>query len=112
MSMRMIGTINFKKNPHARSLFFRDPKSAAPARPKTIAEMKKLQSFVKSQISSPGESLTNSINRQAQRDETFNEFIKKFKSKHEKDWANIIDLSQDDMEDKVSKSCLFSYFVF
>jgi hypothetical protein len=86
-------------------LFFENAKKKLPNRPKTVAEMKRLQNFVKAQVSTPGESLTNSIQKQAHRDETFNEFIKKFKSKNEKEWANIIDLTQEDMEDKLlSKS--------
>ena len=63
--------------------------------------MKKLQGFVRTQISEPGQSLTQSIKRQAQRDETFNEFLKKFKAKNENNWANIVDLTREDMEDKL-----------
>ena len=69
--------------------------------PKTLSEMKKLQKFVKTQITTPGQSLTQSIKKQAERDETFNEFLKKFKAKNENEWANIIDLTREDMEDKL-----------
>ena len=45
-------------------------------RPKTIQEMKKLQQFVKNKVTQPGESLVASIQKQAKRDESFNDFLK------------------------------------
>lgn len=68
-----------KKNPKNRMLFFADKKkdlANMTKRPKTIAEMKRLQNFVKDKVSTPGESLTASIQKQAKRDETFNDFLK------------------------------------
>ena len=32
----------------------------------------------------------------AQRDESFNEFLRNFKAKNEQKWANIIDATQDE----------------
>lgn len=37
----------------------------------------------------------------AKRDETFNEFLKNFKAKNEQNWANIIDLTQEEQENKL-----------
>jgi len=36
----------------------------------------------------------------SQRDENFNEFFSNFKSKNEQGWSNIIDLTQEEQEDK------------
>ena len=35
----------------------------------------------------------------AQRDESFNEFLRSFKAKNEHKWANIIDATQDEQEE-------------
>ena len=35
----------------------------------------------------------------AQRDESFNEFLRNFKAKNEQNWANIIDATQDEKEE-------------
>lgn len=35
----------------------------------------------------------------AQRDESFNEFLRNFKAKNEQKWANIIDATQDEQEE-------------
>lgn len=35
----------------------------------------------------------------AQRDESFNEFLRSFKAKNEQKWANIIDATQDEQEE-------------
>ena len=40
-----------------------------------------------------------SIRSMAQRDESFNEFLRNFKAKNEQKWANIIDASQDEQEE-------------
>jgi len=37
----------------------------------------------------------------AKRDEGFNEFLKKFKAKNEQGWANIIDLTQEQQEERL-----------
>ena len=37
----------------------------------------------------------------AQKDESFNEFLRTFKAKNEQGWANIIDLTQDQQEDRL-----------
>ncbi len=37
----------------------------------------------------------------AKRDESFNEFLKNFKAKNEQNWANILDLSQEEQENKL-----------
>ncbi len=39
-----------------------------------------------------------SIKSMAKRDEEFNEFLKNFKAKNEQNWANIIDLTQEEQE--------------
>jgi len=84
-------------------LFFADRKNTgrkeAATRPKTIAEIKKLQNFVKTQQTTPGKSLNASIRSMAQRDESFNEFLRNFKAKNEQKWANIIDATQDEQEE-------------
>ncbi len=79
-------------------LFFANPqpeKKKTIVRPRTIQEIKKLQSFVKQYKSEPGKSLNESIKSMAKRDEGFNEFLKNFKAKNEQGWANIIDLTQE-----------------
>ena len=68
--------------------------------PRTISEIKRLQNFVKSQ-GVEGKSLKQSIRNLAQKDESFNEFLKNFKSKNEQGWANVIDLTQDQQENKL-----------
>lgn len=84
-------------------LMFADRKSTgrkeAASRPKTIAEIKKLQKFVQGQQKTPGKSLNASIRSMAQRDESFNEFLRNFKAKNEQKWANIIDATQDEQEE-------------
>ena len=86
-----------------RTLFFADRKHTgrkeAASRPKTIAEIKKLQKFVKTQQTTPGKSLNASIRSMAQRDESFNEFLRSFKAKNEHKWANIIDATQEEQEE-------------
>ena len=37
----------------------------------------------------------------ARRDESFNDFLKNFKAKNEQNWANIVDLTQLEQEDKL-----------
>ena len=80
--MRMMSSgFNIKKNPKNRMLYFADKKidvGVRNRRPKTIQEMKKLQSFIQKKVSQPGESLTASIQKQAQRDESFNDFLKEY----------------------------------
>ena len=71
------------------------------SRPRSISEIKKLQSFVKSYKSEEGKSLNQSIRKLAARDESFNEFLKSFKAKNEQGWANIIDLTQEQQENKL-----------
>ena len=64
-------------------LFFANPqpeKKKTIVRPRTIQEIKKLQSFVKQYKSEPGKSLNESIKSMAKRDEGFNEFLKNFKA--------------------------------
>ena len=91
------------KNKESQMLFFADRKNKGrketASRPKTIAEIKKLQKFVKSQQNTPGKSLNASIRSMAQRDESFNEFLRNFKAKNEQNWANIIDATQDEKEE-------------
>lgn len=65
------------------------------SRPKTIQEIKKLQSFVKTQTQEPGKNLNASIKSMAKRDPSFNEFLKNFKAKNEQNWASIVDMTQD-----------------
>jgi hypothetical protein len=78
--MRMLSTEGqIKKNPKNRMLYFADRKKDIgnmTKKPKTIQEMKRLQSFIKEKVSVPGESLSASIQTQAKRDETFNDFLK------------------------------------
>ncbi len=67
-------------------LFFSDPnpeKKKQIVKPKTVRDIKKLQSFVKEYKTEPGKSLNESIKSMAKRDETFNEFLKNFKAKNE-----------------------------
>lgn len=61
-------------------------------KPRTIGEIKRLQNFVKSH-GEEGKSLKQSIRKLAQKDESFNEFLRNFKAKNEQGWANIIDLT-------------------
>jgi NADH:ubiquinone oxidoreductase subunit 5 (subunit L)/multisubunit Na+/H+ antiporter MnhA subunit len=85
-------------------LFFADAapeKKKTIVRPRTIREIKTLQSFVRQYKSEPGKSLNESIKSMAKRDESFNEFLKNFKEKNEQGWANIIDLSQEEQERKL-----------
>ena len=42
-----------------------------------------------------GKSLNQSIRKMAQKDESFNEFLRNFKAKNEQGWANIVDLTQE-----------------
>ena len=79
-------------------LFFQDKKAKRGkqsdlTRPRTIQEIKKLQSFVKSYKTEEGKSLNQSVRKMAQKDENFNEFLRNFKAKNEQGWANIIDLT-------------------
>lgn len=90
---------NKNKYQESQMLFFADPapeKKKTIVRPRTIGEIKKLQSFVKEYKSQPGKSLNESIKSMAKRDEGFNEFLKNFKAKNEQGWANIIDLTQEE----------------
>ncbi len=91
---------NSNKHHENQMLFFADRRNTgrkeAASRPKTIQEIKKLQKFVKQQQSTPGKSLNASIRSMAQRDESFNEFLRNFKAKNEQNWANIIDATQDE----------------
>lgn len=79
MPLSYISDFSIKKNPRNRMLYFKDGKTPTEQfykRPKTLSEMKRLQSFVKQKVSQPGESLSASIETQAKRDETFNDFLK------------------------------------
>ena len=93
------------KNRHQenQALYFSDRRNAGrkegASRPKTIAEIKKLQKFVQGQQTTPGKSLNASIRSMAQRDESFNEFLRSFKAKNEQKWANIIDATQHEQEE-------------
>jgi len=102
-SLRMMSTkFNIKKNPKNRMLFFKNKGqdlASLNKRPKTINEMNKLKSFIHKKVTVPGLSLEASIKNQAARDESFNDFLKEYKQKHEKDWKNIIDLTQEKKED-------------
>lgn len=60
-----------------------------------------MQKFVKTQKTEQGQSLNESIQKMAKRDESFNEFLKNFKAKNEQNWANIIDLTQLEQEDRL-----------
>lgn len=85
-------------------LFFADPepeKKKTIVRPRTIGEIKKLQSFVRQYKSEEGKSLNESIKSMAKRDESFNEFLRNFKAKNEQGWANIVDLTQAEQERKL-----------
>ena len=48
-----------------------------------------------------GKSLNQSIKKLARKDESFNEFLKNFKAKNEQGWANIIDLTQEEQENRL-----------
>lgn len=54
---------------------------------------------MKTQQETKGTSLNASIRSMAQRDESFNEFLRSFKAKNEQGWANIIDATQDEKEE-------------
>jgi len=87
-------------------LFFQDKKSKRGkqsdfTRPRTIQEIKKLQNFVRSYKTDEGKSLNQSVRKMAQKDESFNEFLRNFKAKNEQGWANIVDLTQDAQEDRL-----------
>ena len=73
LSLRNFSTrFNIKKNPKNRMLFFSGKEQYAPNRQKmarTIQEIKK-------QVNYPGNSLAASIEEQAKRDESFNDFLK------------------------------------
>ena len=56
---------------------------------------------MKSYKTEEGKSLNNSIRKMSAKDEAFNEFFKNFKAKNEQGWANIIDLTQEDQEDRL-----------
>lgn len=67
-------------------LFFADPnpeKKKQIVKPRTVRDIKKLQSFVKEYKTEPGKSLNESIKSMAKRDESFNEFLRNFKAKNE-----------------------------
>lgn len=67
-------------------LFFADTnpeKKKQIIKPRTVRDIKKLQSFVKEYKTEPGKSLNESIKSMAKRDESFNEFLKNFKAKNE-----------------------------
>ena len=74
---------------------------AAAGRPKTIQEIKRLKNFVNSQRNEPGKSLTGTIKQFAQRDESFNEFLRNFKAKNEQNWASVVDLTQEEQEEQL-----------
>eukprot|EP00347_Sterkiella_histriomuscorum_P015440 403357023 len=85
----------------SQMLFFADPnpqKKHQIVKPRTVRDIKKIQSFVKEYRSEPGKSLNESIKSMAQRDESFNEFLKNFKAKNEQNWSNIVDLTQEEQE--------------
>jgi hypothetical protein len=93
------------KYQESQMLFFNDRKKPLRAsytsRPKTIAEIKKIQGFVKNYQAQEGQSLQASISNMAKRDESFNDFLRNFKAKNEKNWANIIDMTQHDQEEQL-----------
>lgn len=78
---------NKNRYQEAQMLFFSNKKKpgdkVVASRPKTISEIKKLQSFVQTQKQEPGKSLNESIKSMAKRDPSFNEFLKNFKAKNE-----------------------------
>lgn len=87
-------------------LFFQDKKKKVAkhtdlTRPRTISEIKRLQSFVKSYKNDESKSLGSSMKHLAAKDESFNEFLKTFKAKNEQGWASITDMTQSGMEDKL-----------
>jgi len=89
------------KYQESRMLFFASHKKPAQkafnSRPKTIQDIKKLQSFVRAKKDGEGsESLSHSIKSMAKRDESFNEFLRNFKAKNEQNWSNIIDMTQEE----------------
>jgi hypothetical protein len=45
--------------------------------------------------------LLRSIKSMAKKDESFNEFLKNFKSKNEQNWASILDLTQEQQEERL-----------
>lgn len=56
---------------------------------------------MKTQKTTDGKSLNASIRKMSQRDESFNDFFKNFKAKNEQGWANIIDLTSAEQEEKL-----------
>lgn len=94
---------NANKYQESRMLFFGSTKKEGlkmkEARPKTIQEIKKLQNFVKTEKTQPGHSLNASIKSMAKKDDSFNEFLKSFKSKNEQNWSSIVDMTQDAQEE-------------
>lgn len=102
---QVFGDPKRNKYQEARMLFFGNKKNPAQqidaARPKTISEIKKLQNFVQTQKSEPGQSLNASIKSMAKRDPAFNEFLRNFKAKNEQNWADIVDLTQESQEEKL-----------
>jgi len=103
MPSKMIVDQNANKYQESQMLFFTDKKipmqKSLGTRPKTISEIKKIQSFVKTQKETPGKSLNASIKSMAKRDQSFNEFLKNFKAKNEQNWASIIDMTQAEQEE-------------
>ena len=93
------------KYQESQMLFFNDRKKPGRAsytsRPKTISEIKKIQGFVKTYQKTEGQSLNASINNMAKRDESFNDFLRNFKTKNEKNWASIVDMTQQDQEEEL-----------
>jgi ribosomal protein S5 len=103
-SSKMITDPNQNKYQENQMLFFQDKKQKRGkdiTRPRTVSEIKKLQNFVKSYKTDEGKSLNNSIKKLSQRDESFNEFFRNFKAKNEQGWANVVDMTQEDQEDKL-----------
>jgi len=94
------------KYQESQMLFFQDKKTKKGAavditRPRTIQEIKKLQSFVQTYKSEEGHSLNQSIRQMARQDESFNEFFKNFKAKNEQGWANVVDMTQAAQEERL-----------
>lgn len=102
---QMYSDPNASKYQESRMLFFgkkEDEKRKVDAtRPKTIGEIKKLQNFVKTKQTTPGQSLNESIKGMARRDPSFNEFLRNFRAKNEHKWASIVDMTRQDQEDQL-----------
>lgn len=45
--------------------------------------------------------MNQSIKKLAQKDESFNEFLRNFKAKNEQGWASIVDLTQEKQENRL-----------